>query len=265
MPPFIIFTLDANVFISVAVSLRKIHTKTARILQGVSLLNQLSCNLSTAITNAFADTFAARLRLNHSGWTGREATFHAMLATLVANWLLILVQTARIVAIERRYNRYTRIVARALRGSVSNLTRTLDWAKFLTSPSDRRSGCGAFMGENGNGGTKAFAVAAEVAGARVVDATLDERLGIHETTTRAEKRSAHHTALLFGPDSNFVIGALGRLVGCRCFAFRVDGPLFGEYMRGSDRPSAISREKIITGDTIEIAAETLHFVRVIAV
>ena len=52
------------------------------------------------------------------------------------------------------------------------------------------------MSVDGNGSAKAFAVAAKVAAASVVDAALVEWLRIHKTATGHEQRTAHDATFL---------------------------------------------------------------------
>ena len=79
-----------------------------------------------------------------------------------------------------------------------NLAQNLDLltAELLASPARGNSCSGAEFGIDGDGGTETVAVAAEVAGARVVYATLEIRSRVHHLPTSREHRTVHHAAFL---------------------------------------------------------------------
>ena len=69
-------------------------------------------------------------------------------------------------------------------------------AEFLASPVRGYSGLGAEFGVDGKSGAETVAVAAKVASASVVHASLEIRRRIHHSATRREHRTVHHTAFL---------------------------------------------------------------------
>jgi len=154
--------------------------------------------------------------------------------------------------------RDARIVTGTIRGRLLRTAWALDGAELLASPARGNSCSGAEFGIDGDGGAETVAVAAEVAGARVVYATLEIRSRIHHFPTRREHRTVHHAAFLFREDFLFVVVALSAWFRLCVLAFLVRPPLVGESMSFGQNTGAIARREFVVILIVEVTAQSLH-------
>jgi len=253
-----IFIGDANRGICVALLRRSfvpvINAKATRVVCRLAGCNEMSIFDAAMFAFLFQDALSIFVA-NHIRRTSLEASLYALVIMLIASIAFVLVEPIQ--AADRRFERNARIVARAFRCCVFSLTRTLDWTKLLASPSDGRSLAGASFRIDADGGAEAVAVAAEVAGASVVDAPVVE--GRRIDRTGGEEGTLHHTAFLLGKRFLFVGVALGRRFFCCLFALRIRPPDVGELVGLGDGDAAVPRREIVGVVVVEVPAKAAHF------
>jgi len=241
---FAIFTLDAN---------------ATRIFKNVSLIDPFSIFKSTAIAISLWNAFALFVPNETRGTLLRNASFNTLTRFLVA--LVIIVQVVKSVGTTLlRFQRDASIVARTLRRCILRLTGTLDGAEFLASPASGHALFGAEFGVDGDGGAKAFALAAKVARTRVVHAPLEIRSRVHHGATGGEHGPVHHATFLLGVGFLLIGGALVGRFWQRRFAFVVGSPFIGEFVRLCERASAVAGSELVAVVVVKVATKSCYFV-----